>query len=280
MKNGLDYFPFDTALNTQFELIEAQFGLTGFSIVVKLLQRIYGQEGYYCEVNEEVILLLSKQMGKKASIISEVIKAAVKRDIFDRERYEKYRVLTSEDIQRKYFEATRRRVKVTVKEEYLCGSAYLDYKNVDIPGKNVNNSAGNDDKTGQSKVKESKVKESKVKESREEQSKEQSAQESLCGGYNNVQLSSDELNELKNTCEYWDYYIERMSEYLANHPDTYYASHFRTIMKWYNEDKKNGALKPKPSYDLDKYAAQNNVQKLKYVPRNSKPSQDDEFTGL
>lgn len=36
MKSGIDYFPLDVSLDDKFELIEAEFGLTGFAVVVKL----------------------------------------------------------------------------------------------------------------------------------------------------------------------------------------------------------------------------------------------------
>lgn len=54
MKSGIDYFPLDVALDEKFELIEAEFGLTGFGVVVKLLQKIYGGQGYYVEWTKEV----------------------------------------------------------------------------------------------------------------------------------------------------------------------------------------------------------------------------------
>ena len=44
MKSGIDYFPLDVTLNDKFELIEAEFGLIGFAVVIKLLQKIYGSE--------------------------------------------------------------------------------------------------------------------------------------------------------------------------------------------------------------------------------------------
>ena len=36
IKDGVDYFPFDVSLDEKFELIEAEFGLTGFAVIVKL----------------------------------------------------------------------------------------------------------------------------------------------------------------------------------------------------------------------------------------------------
>ena len=38
MKDGIPYFPLDCELDSKFELIEAEFGLQGFAVVVKLLQ--------------------------------------------------------------------------------------------------------------------------------------------------------------------------------------------------------------------------------------------------
>ena len=42
MKSGLEYFPLDCNMDDKLELIEAEFGITGFGVVVKLFQKIYG----------------------------------------------------------------------------------------------------------------------------------------------------------------------------------------------------------------------------------------------
>lgn len=118
VKKGLDYFPLDTVLDTKFELIEAEFGLKGFAVVIKLFQKIYGENGYYCEWTDEVALLFSHKLGGD-SVVSEIVKACVKRGIFDKEIYEKYSVLTSKGIQARYFEAVKRRSLSDVREEYL-----------------------------------------------------------------------------------------------------------------------------------------------------------------
>ena len=38
IKSGLDFFPLDVCLDKKFELIEAEYGLTGFGVIVHLLQ--------------------------------------------------------------------------------------------------------------------------------------------------------------------------------------------------------------------------------------------------
>ena len=60
-KVGLDYFPFECQNDERIRLIQAEYGLKGFAIVVKLLQKIYGEFGYYCEWDEERSLLFASE---------------------------------------------------------------------------------------------------------------------------------------------------------------------------------------------------------------------------
>lgn len=117
-KAGLDYFPFDTVSDTKMELMEAEFGLSAFAVLIKLLQKIYREKGYYCEWSDEVCLLLSKQMGEHTETLNRIVHAAVKRGIFDQTMFEAHSVLTSEDIQLRYKAATLRRQNSHIKEEF------------------------------------------------------------------------------------------------------------------------------------------------------------------
>ena len=166
MKSGIDYFPLDVSLDDKIELIEAEFGLTGFAVIVKLFQKIYGGQGYYCEWTNEVALLFAKRIGLGGSVVSEIVSASVKRGIFSESIFQKYSVLTSAGIQKRYLEAVSRRKKIPVKKEYLLLKCAQLPENVDISSENVCTNQKNDDTFKQSKVKESKVKESKVKESK------------------------------------------------------------------------------------------------------------------
>lgn len=164
MNNGINYFPLNVHLDDKFELIEAEFGLKGFAIVVKLFQKIYGQQGYYCEWTEDVALLFGKNVGLGGDAVSEIVRAAIKRGIFDSELYDKYQILTSRGIQERYFEAVSRRKEVEVKKEYLLIKVDQIYKNVRILNENVNISSKNVNISEQKKVEESKVKEKKAEE--------------------------------------------------------------------------------------------------------------------
>ena len=100
-KSGIPYFPLDVELDEKMELIEAEYGLTGYAVIIKLLQRIYGGHGYYIHWTYEVALLFAKRLGVGGSVVSEIIEAAVKRGMFHKEIFAKYKVLTSEGIQKR-----------------------------------------------------------------------------------------------------------------------------------------------------------------------------------
>lgn len=167
MNNGIPYFPLDVHVDDKIKLIEAEFGLTGFSVIVKLYQKIYGEQGYYCEWTNDVALLFSKSLGLGRDVVSEIVKAAIRRGIFDKDIFEKYQVLTSKGVQRRYFEAVSRRKNVEVKKEYLLVQVAPKYGNVSILSENADIAEENAGRNGQRKEEKRKVKKSKEEESKE-----------------------------------------------------------------------------------------------------------------
>lgn len=158
-KSGLDYFPLACSFEDKVELIEAEFGLRGLAVIVKLYQKIYGEFGYYCEWNDEVALLFSRKacgLLEGDNVVSEVIKAAIKRGIFDKDMFHEYGILTSVGIQKRYFEAAKRRNEIEVEKSYLLLSASQIPKNVRIIQENVYRNEKNVYRNQQRKVKESK----------------------------------------------------------------------------------------------------------------------------
>ena len=151
LKKGLDFFLLDTVLNTDMELLEAEFGLKGFAVVIKLWQKIYAEDGYYCEWTDEVALLFAKKVGVNGNVVSEIIKASFKRGIFDKEMYDKYKILTSTGVQKRYFEAVSRRKQINVKADYLLIPNIKKMENVNINSINVNTNTENDNIYSQSK---------------------------------------------------------------------------------------------------------------------------------
>lgn len=160
IKEGLDYFSLDCHMDDKVKLIQAEFGLKGFAVVVKLLQKIYGEFGYYCEWNEDTLLLFMSENGVNSDskkMINEIVSACIRRNIFSSDLFERYGVLTSHGIQKRYLLATYERKKVELKKEYLLVSIPENPINVDE--KSINRAINLDNRATntQSKVKESKV---------------------------------------------------------------------------------------------------------------------------
>lgn len=169
-KEGLDYFPLDVDIDQddKVQLIEAQFGIVGFGIVIKLLMKIY-KEGYFYEWTEKEQLLLSKRINVDINQVNDVINECLRWGLFDKNLYDKCQILTSKGIQKRYMEAVMRRKQVLIVREYflLDASKYLNIVFVSI------NSINDDINTLSSEVNvninpQSKVKKSKVKKSKED----------------------------------------------------------------------------------------------------------------
>ena len=85
IKSGLDYFPLDCVLDDKIKLIEAEFGLKGFAVIIKLYQKIYAEQGYYCKWTKEIALLFTKENGLNGNVVLRIIKSAIYRGIFDKD---------------------------------------------------------------------------------------------------------------------------------------------------------------------------------------------------
>lgn len=164
-KTGIDSFLMNCHTNENLAEIEAAYGIKGFAIIVRLWQKIYSEKGYYCEWSERSPLLFlanwfGGNSGVDLNLIKEVVSTALKNGIFNIQLYEKYDILTSDGIQKRYFDVVKRRNEIEVIEEYLLvsvanfkGNVYKNNISVD---KNIKNVCRNET----SKVKESKEKKS------------------------------------------------------------------------------------------------------------------------
>lgn len=110
-KTGLDYFPLDTDFFSDEKVvcISGEFGLKGELAIIKLLCAIY-RNGYFIEWNEVVRFKMVKTMpGVSAELIEQIVNRLVKWGFFDKALFDSAKVLTSRGIQRRYFDATRKR---------------------------------------------------------------------------------------------------------------------------------------------------------------------------
>jgi len=170
IKAGIDYFPLDVIMDEKVELIDAKYGNAGFGVLIKLYQSIY-RNGYFIELDDEKLLLLKNRLHVDLDFLTQFLNDCMRWKIFDAYLYEKYQIITSKGIQKRYIEITKRRKEKTFIDDFLLISdGYGNNENivnVNINSKNVCNNSKNDDIKKQRKEKESKGKENKEKKKKE-----------------------------------------------------------------------------------------------------------------
>lgn len=163
-KEGIPSFLLDCRTNDNISEIEAEYGVKGFAVVVRLWQKIYAEKGYYCEwIERSPLLFLSNWFGGNSgvtvSLINEIVKRCLNNGIFDAKMHEDYSILTSARIQMQYFDAAKRRKEILVKKQYLLVSVDkiegIAYENDVSVCRNRKNVCRNDTREG--KVREGKV---------------------------------------------------------------------------------------------------------------------------
>lgn len=168
-KEGIPSFLLDCRTNDNISEIEAEYGVKGFAVVVRLWQKIYAEKGYYCEwIERSPLLFLSNWFGGNSgvtvSLINEIVKRCLNNGIFDARMHENYSILTSARIQEQYFDAVKRRKEILVKKQYLLVSVGkiegVVYENDVSVCRNQKNVCRND-------IREGKVSKGKVSKQRE-----------------------------------------------------------------------------------------------------------------
>src|SRR4051812_9582658 len=121
IKPGLNYFPFDVDFFTddKIELVSSEFGMKGELIAIRLLCHIY-RNGYYYSWGKDESLLFAKRVGNglTGALVEEVVNGLVKRSFFDKRVFDRFKILTSRGIQKRYIEAKERSKHVDIIKEY------------------------------------------------------------------------------------------------------------------------------------------------------------------
>ena len=154
LKKGLQYFNIDCNQEDNLTYIEAKHGIVGYGIVIKIWRKIYMINGYYADWNEKNIYLFAREINVSPATILEVVESCFDENIFDRKLFNKYQILTSKGIQRRYIkivtEAKRKDTEIEEKFDLLS----LTPENISFPPEETQKTP---EESTQSKVKESKV---------------------------------------------------------------------------------------------------------------------------
>ena len=137
-KKGLDYFSHDTNMqgDIKVKLLLAKYKLEGYGIFNMILEDLY-KESFYLEVTDDYLLLFSSYVNYTIEKLTEVIEYMVEKDLFSRELYNEYSILTSERTQANYILACGRRKEIILVEEFMLVNpenimSDYDKKNTDI----------------------------------------------------------------------------------------------------------------------------------------------------
>lgn len=136
-KCGLSYFPIDTGFfddSKTLEIIDA-CGAQSISVLVYLLCNIYEKEGYYIRWDNGQSLLTARNLGIKRGAVQEVVDKATQVGFFDSGIYEKFEILTSRGIQKRYYDAVSnfRRKGLTVRREIALIPQLSEFMQAETP---------------------------------------------------------------------------------------------------------------------------------------------------
>jgi len=141
-KVGLDYFPVNIDMDEEDEriyMLESKFeGERAFGVLIKLLIWIY-RNGYYYPWNETEQVFISRKKNVDLDYCRKIVSFLIEKEFFNKQLYEKYHILTSRGIQKRYFEAVQRRKKITfIKELLLLDPLKEINENINLIYVNIN----------------------------------------------------------------------------------------------------------------------------------------------
>ncbi len=162
LSRGIEYYPLDVDFLNDLKIkkIMKSCGPNSIAIIILLLGNIYGDEGYFMKWDEDVCFLVADAVGAKEVYVKEVLKKCLQVDLFSSELFEKYKIITSKGIQKRFFEITKRRKRENLIDDYLLVNVTETGVIVAETPITVTETGVIVSKSTQSKVKESKVKKS------------------------------------------------------------------------------------------------------------------------
>ena len=121
LKQGIDYFPLDVDFfsNIKIRKIAKACGPNASAVIICLLCNIYRDEGYYILWDEDLPFVIADQVGVSEGCVKEIITKAVQVDFFSKELYDKYQILTSAGIQKRFLTITYKRKEIDIDKKFM-----------------------------------------------------------------------------------------------------------------------------------------------------------------
>lgn len=122
LKQGLNYFPLDVDFLEDVKVLRITHGQGpgAVAVLIFLLGNIYKDHGYYMEWNEDVPFLAARATGVSEGSARSIIEKAVNVGFFDEPMKDRYNILTSRGIQKRYraIALSTKRTLRNVRDEY------------------------------------------------------------------------------------------------------------------------------------------------------------------
>lgn len=196
-KKGIDYSGWSVCIfdnDTKIDKLLDAHGWSGFGIYFYLCQRAYGSEGYFYQWGYDDCASTSRKMGGGigSGTVRETVGYCLQIGLFDQGLFDRWGILTSRGIQRRYWEVVKTRdVRVVISDYWLLQDE--ECKGLIKLPLNMHLSEGNADfQTGKADFREGNplflsLKESKVKKSKEKEIPRASRFEDFWSAYPNQQ---------------------------------------------------------------------------------------------
>ncbi len=125
---GLKYIRLDVDIynNKKIDKLENRHGDAGFCFIIKLWCLVFSNS-YYLKLDDDVIShFCRKVIFKSREEFDLYLSTCLEFNIFDIEQYRKYNILTSEEMQVRYMDITKRWSRVLFIPEYKCENVDLE----------------------------------------------------------------------------------------------------------------------------------------------------------
>ena len=251
LSDGVGYCPLDVGFfgSDEARLLRGEFGIKGVYICLYLYCEIYGKNGYFMKWDDVKCALVSDGAGGgcTTSFVREVVAGCIRCGVFNRSVFERYGVLTSAGIQRRYVRMFNGRDYIRLAKEYFVLDVN-DKKDI-TPGilekctffsaettENPDKSTENPDKNKENDPNKKRVKETKLKERENAPARKDLVH---FGSFENVMISRSEYEELvgKFGKALAEELIETFSQKLKS-KGYKYDDHYATILLWAEKDGK------------------------------------------
>lgn len=137
-KQGIDYFPLDCQFDDKIEMYILEKEANGLAVLICIWQIIYSNEGYYTVNSNDLLLLVKKRINVGINEVKDCINLCLQRGIFDKNLNQKFNILTSKAIQKRYFEAARKKKIVQFDIKYILNGVNVGINAINVAGNATN----------------------------------------------------------------------------------------------------------------------------------------------